>query len=342
MIDHDLFSEYYPFNKLDPVFVPLLLEQMEFCQLESGDVLFNAGDNPSLAYYLINGQLLCEYPDGRQRTIRSTSLQSRYPVGDLNPNKRFRASVSSPSASTMTIDSTLLDHFTVWNEVHENAPTDSPLRGHDDYRWVLGLLSNRVVKMLPRGHVHELFSGLSARPVKAGEEIIAEGDPGDACYVIAQGQATVFKCAADGESQVADLQAGDLFGENALVSNEPRSASVRMVSDGLLMQLDGQDFAALLKSHVVRWLNPQDVTEMLASGAELLDVRPPGELDSLDCLNIPLEKIREMADQIPKDRPVIACCDDGQRSASAAYILATLGHDVYALQGGVRGLLRNL
>jgi len=342
MLDQALFAEYYPFNKINADFLSLLLEAMEFTERQRGEILFDTGQEHPDAVYLLQGQLLCEYPDSKQRVIKSSSLQSRYPVGDLNLQKRFRASVASPTARLMQVDSTLIDHFMVWNGVYENAPADSPLKGHRDYHWVLGLLNSQVVRLLPRGHVHELFSALESVPVRAGEEIIAEGDSGDFCYVIAEGQASVFKCAADGEAQVADLGQGDLFGENALVSQEPRSASVRMATDGLLMRLDGRQFAALLKSHVVRWLNPNDVAEQLASGAELIDVRLPGELDSLACLNIPLEEIREQADQLPRDKPLITCCDDGQRSASAAYILATLGFDVYALQGGVRGLLRLL
>ncbi len=342
MLDRALFAEYYPFNKINGDFLPLLLEDMVFTELERDQVLFDSGEVRPEAFYLLQGQLLCEYPDGREKKIKSSSLQSRYPVGDLNLQKRFRASVVSPNARFMHMDSTLIDHFMVWNGVYEAAPPDSPLKTHRDYRWVLGLLKNQVVRLLPRGHVHELFLALESLPVKAGEEIIAEGDPGDFCYVIAEGEASVFKCTANGEVQVADLTRGDLFGENALVSQEPRSASVRMASDGLLMRLDGRQFAALLKSHVVRWLNPNDVVQQLAAGAELIDVRPPGELDSLACLNVPLEEIREQAAHLPRDKPLITCCDDGQRSASAAYILATLGFDVYALQGGVRGLLRLL
>ncbi len=342
MLDETVFAEYYPFNKVNREFLPVLLEAMTFSEREQGHVLFEAQENQPVAFYLLQGQLLCEYPEGKQRTIKGGSLQSRYPVGDLNTQKRFQATVASPKARLMHMDSTLIDHFTVWNDVYDKAPEHSPLRGHHSYRWVLGLLNNSVVRMLPRGHVHDLFSNLEAVPVSAGEEVIAEGDAGDDCYVIARGQACVYRCGADGEAQVADLTEGDLFGENALVSQEPRNASVRMTTDGLLMRLDGRSFAALLKSHVVRWLNPEDVVQLLAEGAQLIDVRPPGELDSLDCLNIPLESIREHSQQLSRDTPLITCCADGQRSASAAYILATLGFDVYALQGGVSRLLRLL
>ena len=342
MIDQAQFTEYYPFNKVNPEFVPLLHSAMEYVECKRGDVLFDVDQQQPLAHYLLHGKLQCQYPDGRERIIKSTSLQSRYPVGDLNHHKRFRAMVASPTAHLMRMDATLIDHFTVWNEVHELAPADSPLRGHVDYRWVLGLLRSKVISQLPRGHVHELFASLDAVPVSAGQEVIAEGDAGDCCYVIVQGQAVVFKCDADGEAQVAELGCGDLFGENALVSQDPRNASVRMASDGLLMKLDGRRFSKLLKSHVVRWINPHDVADWLAQGAILVDVRLPGEQDSLDCLNIPLESIREQADRFPQDKPLILCCADGRRSASAAYILATLGHDVYALQGGVRALLRAL
>ena len=77
---------------------------------------------------------------------------------------------------------------------------------------------------------------------KPGEEVISEGDPGDFCYIIAEGVADVYQVVAEGEKKVAILDKGTLFGESALVSSEPRNASVRMQTDGLLMRLAGATF----------------------------------------------------------------------------------------------------
>jgi len=78
---------------------------------------------------------------------------------------------------------------------------------------------------------------------KAGERIIAEGTPGDAFYVIVSGQASVV---VDG-GELKRYQAGDYFGETALILRQPRNADVVARTDLSLVQIDRYDFLYLLR-----------------------------------------------------------------------------------------------
>jgi len=237
-----------------------------------------------------------------------------------------------------------LDHFTVWDNLFKESDPHSPLRGHESYQWVVGLLNSKAVQMLPRGHVDQIFKNLEPVYVNTGEEIITEGDTGDYCYIIVKGTVEVFKCSADGENLVATLDAGTLFGENALVSQEPRNASVRMKTNGLLMKMIGEKFSSLLKSHVVRWLTVDASYEMILEGSVLVDVRETEEYENIgfqDCIHIPLDVLRAQCEEkLDKSVSIITCSNTGMRCASAAFLLATLGYDVYSMQGGVMGLLK--
>jgi len=237
-----------------------------------------------------------------------------------------------------------LDQFTVWDNLFKESDVDSPLRGHESYSWVIGLLQSNAVQMLPRGHVDQIFKNLEPMYVNVGDEIITEGDSGDFCYIIVKGQVNVYKCVAEGEDLVATLSAGALFGENALVSNEPRSASVRMKTNGVLMKMVGEKFSSLLKSHVVRWLTVDASYEMMLENAVLLDVRESDEFESMhfdESVHIPIGELREECEnKLDKNTPVITCSNTGMRCASAAFLLATLGYDVYSMQGGVTGLIK--
>jgi CRP/FNR family transcriptional regulator, cyclic AMP receptor protein len=76
-------------------------------------------------------------------------------------------------------------------------------------------------------HCSQLELGTVARhaqisEVPEGTEIITEGSPGDAFYVILDGKAHVTR---EGE-QVAEVGPGTYFGELALLDGEPRSATV--------------------------------------------------------------------------------------------------------------------
>ena len=71
----------------------------------------------------------------------------------------------------------------------------------------------------------------------------------------------------------------------------------------------------------------------------IVDARLPEELTlgMIDgAVNIPLQKIRQRTNEIPKDRPVLVYCQTGQRSYFAARALNQLGFDAYNLTGGYK------
>jgi len=344
MITVEELKNYYPFNKMEEKFLPLLLEQFDIVEFERGDDVFKHDDNKINAKYVLDGTVKINYPTGREKVLKSTSMQSFYPIGEVNTLKILTSTVTSKTAKIMTMNNIFLDHFTVWDNLFKESDSDSPLRGHESYQWVVGLLCSKAVQMLPRGHVDQIFKNLEPVYVNSGDEIITEGDAGDYCYIIVKGEVDIYKCVAEGEDLIATLQTGALFGENALVSKEPRSASVRMKTNGVLMKMIGEKFSSLLKSHVVRWLTTDATYEMLLEGSVLLDVRELEEFNNLsfhDCIHIPMDKIRDECEQkLDKATTVITCSNTGLRCASAAFLLATLGYDVYSMQGGVTGLLK--
>jgi ATP-binding cassette subfamily B protein len=78
--------------------------------------------------------------------------------------------------------------------------------------------------------------------------IVHESDPGDRFYIIVRGKAEVFKTGPSGsETRMAVLEDGDYFGEIALVRNVPRTASVRTLSDCILLSLTGEQFIRLME-----------------------------------------------------------------------------------------------
>lgn len=96
-----------------------------------------------------------------------------------------------------------------------------------------------------------------------GETIVRQGDQADALYVLVAGRARVLKAGADGgEVSLNMLRPGDVFGEAALLSAEPRNASVRCSSSVSVLRLDRDEFLELLRTHpefktylelMVRW-----------------------------------------------------------------------------------------
>jgi hypothetical protein len=83
-----------------------------------------------------------------------------------------------------------------------------------------------LIKSISRDAVCPLLNCITFRYVKAGQRFISQGQPGDTCFIIQKGTCAI-NVEKDGELiPVARLQEGDIAGEMALITGEPRSAHV--------------------------------------------------------------------------------------------------------------------
>jgi pilus assembly protein CpaE len=104
---------------------------------------------------------------------------------------------------------------------------------------ILFTLSDNILRALSR-QVQPAFA-------TKGSVIINQGDPGDSLYIIQEGHAEIVVDEAPGHSiTIAFLGPGDFFGEMALISEEPRSATVRATDDCKLLILDRRTLYAIL------------------------------------------------------------------------------------------------
>ncbi|HEV2063241.1 MAG TPA: cyclic nucleotide-binding domain-containing protein, partial [Thermoanaerobaculia bacterium] len=85
--------------------------------------------------------------------------------------------------------------------------------------------------------------------VKAGELIISEGEPGKEMYIIEQGQVEIVKRVGSDQRRLGMLEAGDFFGEMAILDDQPRGASARAVKDTKLLRIDASTFDQMLRQY---------------------------------------------------------------------------------------------
>ena len=71
--------------------------------------------------------------------------------------------------------------------------------------------------------------------VETGEVIYRESDPGDSLYVLTEGEVEVVRTVGGGEVRLAVLSKGAIFGEMAVIRDQPHSTTVRVVKDAALI-----------------------------------------------------------------------------------------------------------
>ena len=107
---------------------------------------------------------------------------------------------------------------------------------------VLFLKSIDLFRTLPSEELAQIAEIAEEQPLAAGDPVFAEGEPGDALYLIVEGKVKVHK----GDKQLVQLSVRDVFGEMAVLDSEPRSASVTVLDDALLLKIGRDDFRDIL------------------------------------------------------------------------------------------------
>lgn len=250
------------------------------------------------------------------------------------------------------MDTDLLDIMMTWDQLStgdakpqqpESKPDNRSTADwmHDTSVFSVEKLQKGTFSHLPAANVEEMFKRMTSLAVRAGQTIIQQGAEGDYYYLIEKGTAAVTKRMELGQPPVllAELNAGSAFGEEALVSDNKRNATVTMNTAGELLRLSKKDFVELLKEPLLTQLSYAEAQVRVSSGAVWADVRLPSEFnfDHLQgAINLPLNEIRSVATGLDKTKTYVLYCQTGRRSSAAAFVLTQLGFEVLVLKGGTR------
>lgn len=348
LLDKGILGGLVPVNSLSGENFQELSSKAVREEVPAGRVLFKPGDTDRRAVYVIEGQVAVEHASGNREQLTGGTPPARHPLAPGQP-RQATARTLTPCV-VCRIDSDLLDILLTWDqlsgiEVNEIAPVEVEEHEDDEVDWMTRILQSKAFLQVPPANIQAMFMKMEELPVQAGQEIIRQGDDGDYYYIIKAGRAAVVRPAKSGNELVlASLKAGDAFGEEALISENKRNATVRMQSDGSLMRLSKEDFNALLKSPMLSWVDLAGAKALIEKGARWLDVRLETEFQQSalpDAINLPLFMLRLRADSLDPSVTYIAYCDTGRRSSAAAFLLSERGLDAYVLKGGLSAVGNN-
>ena len=335
----DLLKQFSPLNGLKRDNLAALARKVQLRELSPGQVLFKEGDTEKRTFYVASGILELVDHGKVVGTVEGGSDLAKNPVAPVYP--RRVSARARDRVQFLSIDSDLLDVMLTWDQTGTYEVTD--LQGEaedtgDD--WMTMLLQTKAFHKIPPANIQAIFMRMQQINYNSGDVILKQGAEGDYFYVLTRGSAIVTRETPLSKEgiKLAELNVGDTFGEEALISDAKRNATVTMSSDGAVMRLGKDDFKKLLNEPMLEWVDADQAAQIVQNGGCWLDVRLPSEFENhhLDgAINIPLYFIRLKINTLDQDKQYVVCCDTGRRSSAGAYILNERGFQAYVLRGGI-------
>jgi CRP-like cAMP-binding protein len=339
-LDIELLKGFSPLDGLKRDNLAALAKKVRIRELSPAQLLFKEGDTEKRTIYIVSGAL--ELIDGGKiaEVVEGGTESARNPVSPMFP-RRVTARAHD-RVQFISIDSDLLDVMLTWDqtgsyEVSELQGKSENIGGDD---WMTMLLQAKAFHKIPPANIQAIFMRMQQINYKSGDVVLKQGSEGDYFYVLTRGKCLVTRETPLNKEgiKLAELDVGDTFGEEALISDAKRNATVTMTTDGAVMRLGKEDFKRLLNEPMLDWVSSEEADQIVQGGGQWLDVRLPSEFENHHkdgAINIPLYFIRLKINTLDKDKKYVVCCDTGRRSSAGAYILSERGYHANVLRGGI-------
>lgn len=338
-IDEKLLKKLVPLNALGADRLHELAEKADIENASPSRVLFKRGDTDAKTYYLLSGEIEVQLANGQNVLIKADTPAALHPLLDARP--RPATAVIKSHATLLVIDTSLFEILVNYDQKQKYEVSE--IQAHSEADWLTRFLQSLSAMNIPVKNIEHLMRRMQEQPVRAGETVIRQSDvDSQHYYVIKEGRCVITKHATTTDKtpiRIAELSAGVGFGEEALLADQPRSASVTMLTDGTLMRLTKADFTQLIADPALHYVTYQQAQQMAQAGALWLDTRNSAEHRERTIngsVNIPLAALRSKIKELNTYGKYIAFCDTGNRAAAAAFLLRQMGFSAYVLSDGLR------
>jgi CRP-like cAMP-binding protein len=338
-VDTTVFAQYVPLNALRPESRADLARKAEIRAIRAGEMLFQAGDTAAQALFLLAGEIeLLDTSGKRMALLRSGDPAAQHRIAHQSP-RRVSARCAT-DAKVLAVDASLLDVMLTWDQTGSFEVSELGDGSGAEEDWMTRLLQMRSFQLVPPSNLQAMFLRMQEVQMEPGQVIVKQGDDGDFFYVIMSGRCIVTREQPNQKPvRLAELDSGSCFGEEALISDAKRNATVTALTRCKLMRLSKDDFRKLLNDPLSRRVSYEQAKSMVDGGkARWLDVRLPSEFQANalpGALNLPLYMLRMKLAQLDTATTWIVCCDTGRRSSVAAFVLTHKGYDALLLDQGL-------
>jgi len=336
LLDTPTLKRFEPLGLLDDYQLTQITRYAVLHRLQPGDELcLSLTERQSEKYidYLISGDIELRHEHNRQQL----NVQHHKSTQSLaNSLANYSSIIAHTNSVILRIEKQLLESTL---HLHQDKVLEcEELHVEKDMHSMSQLLQNRCLLALPPENIETVMALMETIEFSAGDYVINQGEQDDSYYTILNGRCCVIRRPHQlaKEIRLAELSAGASFGEEALISDTVRNASIQMMTDGTLMRLEKKYFIRYVVNPLIHYVNYRLMIEKLRRGAKLIDVRGVDEFKrDGHGLHIPLPMLRLRLEKLSKGREYIFCCNDGKLSSTAAFLSLQHGFSASVLKDGL-------
>ena len=298
-----------------------VIDQGRFMQISEGHLLFKRSTDNVTSHFLLSGQL--------------SLVNDAFENTPFTPENGMRQGMVDESeihiVSAVAVGECVI--FEIERDKLEQFKED------DKKSWMENLLSTPLFEFVPPSNIQALFKRFEPIAVGANQTIITQGDEGDYFYVIKTGRVAIDQTTSEEVKRVAEMGAGSGFGQDALISDAPRNATVTTLESCELMRLSEGDFSELLMTPVIEYVTFEEVEavkSMQSKPPVFVDVRSNLEVQPLAISDpvkrIPLPMLRDEMKALESDPIYFVIGPKRPKIAElASYLLNEAGFTAYVI-----------
>ena len=338
-IDPEIIKELSPINSLNSENRNDLIKKLNAETVMPGKYLFKKGDMDKSHVYILQGEVELILDRKIIKNLTGGTPDCKNPVAHSFP--RSVSARAKTATAIIRVNSDMLDIMLTWDQTGSySVESLEEFEEEDSTDWMTRILQTRAFHRIPPANIQAMFMRMETVHYKPGDIVIKQDDPGDFFYIIKDGRCMVTRATPANPKGVklATFSVGDSFGEEALISDSKRNATVTMLTEGNLMRLNKGDFNSLLNEPLLNWVDYAEAKQIIDDGGLWMDVRLPDEFKAKhlkNSINIPLIFLRMKANSLDKSKKYVIYCDTGRRSSAASFLLNERGINSCILTGGV-------
>ncbi len=341
----DIFERFHPICLIEKEYREQLSEKAVITPFKSGKTVIKKAHSNLLLHFLINGSVEVRHSFDNREPLSSDQEDARNPLEEkINCGGTIRA---TSDCKILTVNADFVDnlltssensdykivHLSEYEDVFEEQIICDDF--HED--WSDVFCRSPMASQLPANRIQQLFTNLEDIQVVSGETIVECQTPGDCFYIIKEGFANIVTEETGAfRGDVIELTVGDYFGDEALISDSMRNASVIITSDGILGRLSAEVFDDIVRGSLILSTADAKVNHQPDDPKYCyIDVRFPIEYNhghKEGSKNIPVSSLRKNLSGLDREKTYIITSEGGRRSELATYLLRQSGYEAYYME----------